>query len=144
MPKASRQTMEITREGPVEDYHADLPGGYTVNFTTFLVDIDDTEMMRGLPGDQCPCSRFGYVLKGQLTFRTDDGEEVYGPGDAFYLPPGHIPIAAPGPSTSSSARPRSCTWSRPICWPRPGRWPPVSPSLGPLWMVAGGQCQACS
>ena len=31
-----------------------------------------------------------------MTFRFADHEEVYEAGDAFYLPPGHIPVAEAG------------------------------------------------
>jgi quercetin dioxygenase-like cupin family protein len=36
----------------------------------------------------------GYVFKGKLTVRYADHEEVIEAGDAFYLPPGHVPAAA--------------------------------------------------
>ena len=32
------------------------------------------------------------MLKGKLTFRFPDHDEVVEAGDAFYLPPGHIPV----------------------------------------------------
>jgi len=96
MPKVSRETADLNAFGPVEDRHMDIDGGYTVNFLTFNVDSDGTELVGGLPGDQCQCPHWGYVFKGKLTFRTDRGEEVFGPGDAFYLPPGHIPIIEAG------------------------------------------------
>ena len=96
MPKVSRETADLNAFGPVEDRHMDIDGGYTVNFLTFNVDSDGTDLVRGLPGDQCQCPHWGYVFKGKLTFRTDRGEDVFGPGDAFYLPPGHIPIIEAG------------------------------------------------
>ena len=36
------------------------------------------------------------MLKGRLTFSFADHDEVVEAGDAFYLPPGHIPKAAAG------------------------------------------------
>ena len=36
------------------------------------------------------------MLKGRLTYRFADHEEVFEAGDAFYLPPGHIPLADAG------------------------------------------------
>jgi quercetin dioxygenase-like cupin family protein len=36
------------------------------------------------------------VLKGRLTYRFADHEEVFEAGDAFYLPPGHVPLADAG------------------------------------------------
>ena len=96
MRKVSRGTAQVDRMGPVEDRHADLDGGYTVNFVTFADEIDGTDLFKGLPNDQCSCPHWGYVFKGQLRFRTDDGDQVFGPGDAFYLPPGHVPVVAAG------------------------------------------------
>jgi quercetin dioxygenase-like cupin family protein len=96
MPKVSRETAQVERHGPVEDRHADLEGGYTVNFVTFDVDMDGTELLRGLPDDRCQSPHWGYVVKGRLTYRTDDGDEVHEAGDAFYLPAGHIPLVAAG------------------------------------------------
>ena len=36
------------------------------------------------------------MLKGRLTFGFADHDEVVEAGDAFYLPPGHIPTAEAG------------------------------------------------
>jgi quercetin dioxygenase-like cupin family protein len=36
------------------------------------------------------------VLKGTLTFRFADHQEVFEAGDAFYLPPGHVPSVRAG------------------------------------------------
>jgi ribosomal protein L16 Arg81 hydroxylase len=36
------------------------------------------------------------VLKGRLTYRFADHDEVFEAGDAFYLPPGHVPVAEAG------------------------------------------------
>ena len=65
--------------------------GYTASFTSLREDIDATPLMRGLPGDRCPCPHWGYVLEGRVTFRFTDREEVFEAGDAFYTPPGHVP-----------------------------------------------------
>jgi hypothetical protein len=40
---------------------------------------------------------WGYVTAGRLTVRYGDREEVIEPGDAFYMPPGHVPAAVAGP-----------------------------------------------
>jgi quercetin dioxygenase-like cupin family protein len=38
----------------------------------------------------CQAGHTGYVLEGRMVVKMDDGAEVeYGPGDAFYMPPGH-------------------------------------------------------
>jgi hypothetical protein len=96
MPKVSKDSATQGGEyGPVTD-RADDVDGYTVNFVSFREDIDATPLLRGLPGDSCQCPHWGYVLKGRLTFRFADREEVFDAGDAFYLPPGHVPMAQAG------------------------------------------------
>ena len=92
MPKFSKQTATNVKEmGPVTDRPMQL-GNLTASITTFHADIDGTPMMKGLPDDRCQCAHWGYVLKGKVTFRYAKGEEVFEAGDAFYTPPGHIPV----------------------------------------------------
>jgi hypothetical protein len=97
MPTVSPDTatQRIT-EGPVESFSAALDG-YTVNFACFGPDLDATPLLKGAPDDRCQCPHWGYVLEGRLTYRFADHEETAEAGDAYYLPPGHIPIGnAPG------------------------------------------------
>jgi len=96
MPGFSKERIaHVEDHGPVVEWHEDV-AGYTVQFVTFNVDADATPLMKGLPGDRCHCTHWGYVLKGRVTFRFADHDEVFEPGDAFYLPPGHIPLAEAG------------------------------------------------
>jgi hypothetical protein len=95
MPKVSRESAQVDDHGVVEDRHGELDG-YTINFVSFRQDIDGTPMLKGLPDDRCQCPHWGYVVKGKLTFRFADRDEVFTAGDAFYLPPGHIPLAEAG------------------------------------------------
>jgi hypothetical protein len=96
MPKVSKESAEhVDQHGPVEDRHEDIDG-YTVNFVSFGQAIDGTPLMKGLPGDSCPCPHWGYVLKGKLTYRFADRVEVFEAGDAFYVPPGHVPLVEAG------------------------------------------------
>jgi Cupin domain len=92
MPKVSKDSATQGGDfGPVVDRFEEVEG-YSVNFTEFREDIDGTPLMKGLPDDRCQCPHWGYVLKGQVTFRFDDRDELYEAGDAFYTPPGHIPV----------------------------------------------------
>jgi hypothetical protein len=92
MPKVSRDSATQGGEfGPVTD-RADQIEGYAVNFTSFAEDIDGTPLLKGLPDDRCQCPHWGYVVRGRMTFRYADHEEVFEAGDAFYTPPGHIPV----------------------------------------------------
>src|SRR5919197_4425505 len=92
MPKVSKGTATGGGEfGPVTDRSEQLEG-YTVNFVEFHADIDATALLKGLPDDQCQCPHWGYVIKGKMTFSYGDREEVIEAGEAFYAPPGHIPV----------------------------------------------------
>jgi hypothetical protein len=96
MPKVSKDSAaHAEMHGPVEVHHEDVHG-YSIDFVSFGQDVDATPLMKGLPDDRCPCPHWGYVLKGRLTFRFADHDEVVEAGDAFYLPPGHIPSAEAG------------------------------------------------
>jgi Cupin domain len=92
MPKVSKDSASGGGDfGIVVDHSEDLDG-YTVNFVTFREDIDHTPLLKGLPDDRCQCPHWGYVLVGRVTFRIGDRTETYETGDAFYVPPGHVPI----------------------------------------------------
>jgi len=89
VPKVSKDSATQGGDhGPVVDRSEDL-ADYTVNFVTFREDIDHTPLLKGLPDDQCQCPHWGYVFKGRMWFRSNQGEESYEPGDAFYVPAGH-------------------------------------------------------
>jgi hypothetical protein len=92
MPKVtSDSAAQSTDHGPVVDRSEELEG-YTVNFVTFREDIDATPLLRGLPDDRCQCPHWGYVIKGRITMRYADRDEIYEAGDAWYATPGHVPV----------------------------------------------------
>jgi hypothetical protein len=92
MPKVSKHSAtQGGQYGPVTDRNDEVDG-YTINFVSFAQDIDASPLLKGLPDDRCQCPHWGYVISGQATFRYADREEVFGPGDAFYTPPGHAPV----------------------------------------------------
>lgn len=96
MSKVSRESAsDVTDYGPAEDRGAHLDG-YAVIFTSIREDWDLTPLLKGLPGDSCQCPHWGYVTAGRMTVRYGDREEVIEPGDAFYMPPGHVPAAVAG------------------------------------------------
>ena len=69
---------------------------YTVSFETFKQDVDPAPYFAGLPDDRCQCAHWGVVTAGQLTFRWPDHDETYVAGDAYYAPPGHLPLVTAG------------------------------------------------
>jgi hypothetical protein len=92
MPKVSRESATQGGEfGPVID-RSEVLEGYSVHFTSFREDVDATPLMKGLPDDRCQCPHWGYVVSGRVTFRFTDRDEVFEAGDAFYTPPGHVPV----------------------------------------------------
>jgi hypothetical protein len=92
MAKVSRESANTIEYGPVTD-RRDEVDGYRIGFTTFHQNIDGTPLMKGLPGDMCQCPHWGYVTTGRVTFRFADHDEIYEEGEAFYTPPGHIPVS---------------------------------------------------
>jgi hypothetical protein len=96
VPKVSRDSAANVQDNPMVDARSDEIAGYRVDLVTIRQTHDLAAMLKGLPDDRCPCPHWGYVLKGRLTWRFADGEEVYEKGDAFYVPPGHVPEAEAG------------------------------------------------
>ena len=96
MPKASRETASRGEDmGVMEGRYEEL-GGYTVGFESFHEQADATPLFKGLPDDRCQSPHWGYVVTGRLTLRYADREEVYESGDAYYAPPGHVPVIDAG------------------------------------------------
>jgi ribosomal protein L16 Arg81 hydroxylase len=63
-----------------------------VGFETFREHADGTPLFKGLPDDRCQSPHWGYVKRGKVTFKFADHDEVYEGGDAYYAPPGHVPV----------------------------------------------------
>lgn len=91
MPKVTKSSAKAADHGPVLDRAGEIEG-YAVNFVEFRQDIDGTPLLKGCPDDRCQCPHWGYVIKGKITMRYPDRDEVYEAGDAFYCPAGHVPI----------------------------------------------------
>lgn len=68
-------------------------GGFTAAFEKIAGGLDATELFSSLPGGMCQSAHWGYVVKGRLRVKYADGEETITAGQAYYLPPGHIPVA---------------------------------------------------
>ena len=92
MPKTSKDTASHVEDMGVMEGHYEQLDGYMVGFETFQQHADGTPLFVGLPDDRCQSPHWGYVIKGQVMFRFADHDEVYAAGDAYYAPPGHIPV----------------------------------------------------
>ncbi len=96
VPKTSRDSVSTIQDfGVAEDRAEDL-GQYTVDFVSIRQDHSLAEVLADLDGGQCPCPHWGYVISGEITVRYGDREETIGPGEAYYMPPGHVPAARAG------------------------------------------------
>jgi hypothetical protein len=95
MGKVSRETATVQDFGLGEEWSQDVEG-YTINFVNIREGHDLAPMLASLPGGNCSCPHWGYMLAGRLTVTYPDGRDVFEPGDAFYLPPGHTPAAESG------------------------------------------------
>jgi hypothetical protein len=96
MPRTRKDEAPLLVNDPlIQGRYAEV-GDYTVSFETFPEDADGTQAFRGLPDDRCQCPHWGIVTAGRLTLRYPGHDEVYLAGDAYYAPPGHIPVAAAG------------------------------------------------
>jgi len=98
MPSANRLSTPIAvDEELIQGRYAELDH-YTVGFESFPQDVDPAPFFVGLPDDRCQCPHWGFVTSGQVTFRFADHDETYVEGDAYYAPPGHLPVLAAGTS----------------------------------------------
>jgi hypothetical protein len=96
MPKLSKDSASHREESPVLVGHYGDLDGMTVGFETFRADADGTPFFRGLPDDRCQSRHWGYVVAGSLTLRYADRDETFVAGDAYYAPPGHVPVVTEG------------------------------------------------
>jgi len=92
---SSASADDVKDYGVVEDRSTEL-GGYTVNFVTIREAQDMGPMLESLPDGRCSCPHWGHMLQGRMVVHYKDSDEVIEAGDAFYMPPGHVPEADAG------------------------------------------------
>jgi hypothetical protein len=96
MPSMSKvSAANVAEFGPTTEWAGELDG-YKASIVEIGEETDLTPLLQGLPNDQCYCPHWGFVFKGRMWFKTDAGEESYGPGDAYYVPAGHTAGADEG------------------------------------------------
>jgi hypothetical protein len=99
MPRTAKTELEIAVEVPGYTARMVDLDGYTVAYETFTEDQDPAQLFVGLPDDRCQSPHWGVVLSGQVVFRFADHDETYRAGDAYYAPPGHLPLVSQGTET---------------------------------------------
>jgi hypothetical protein len=97
MPKVRKGSASQHVELEAFEAHIEnFEGGWTIAFESYSEDFDLSPYFGGLPNDQCQAIHMGYVIKGRVAYRSDEGEEVFEAGDAYYVAPGHTPILYAG------------------------------------------------
>lgn len=86
----------VFKQEGVGDIRRVEAGDVTAEFGRADRALDPTPLFRGLPDDMCQCRHQGYVVRAQLTFKTKDGSFDVAAGEAFDVPPGHIPLFSAG------------------------------------------------
>lgn len=96
MPKLNKKDAPDVIE--LEGYEGRLGelGDFTVAFERYTADADLSPLFKGLPDDHCQCPHWGVVLKGKLEYHSADGDIVVEAGEAYYVPPGHLPYLYAG------------------------------------------------
>jgi len=96
MPRTTKAEAPIVVDAPILTTRRVDFDGFTLQFDEYHVDADGTPVFRGLPDDRCQCPHWGVVVSGEIRLRYADREEVYLAGDAYYAPPGHVPVVTAG------------------------------------------------
>lgn len=99
MSAYSREDVEadFQQEGVGETRKTEA-GGMTIAFERWAAGVDATEMFADLPDGACQEEHWGYVVKGRgvIRYTGDREDEVITAGQAYYLPPGHVPRVEEG------------------------------------------------
>ena len=90
--RATKTDLPVAMEMPGFSSRQTEWGEHNVAFETIAGGMDATEMFAKLPDGRCQCPHWGYVIKGRLRVKYADHDEVISAGDAYYLPPGHVPV----------------------------------------------------
>jgi len=70
--------------------HRGQDGGMVIALEQWKAGLDTGEMFADLPDGACQEPHWGYILKGSLTMRYNDGTaETLRAGQAYYIRPGH-------------------------------------------------------
>jgi hypothetical protein len=96
MPKLNKKDATDVMEVEGYEGHFGQLLDYTVGFETYTADADLSDLFKGLPDDRCQSPHWGVVLKGKLKFMTPEGDTIIEAGEAYYMPPGHLPYLYAG------------------------------------------------
>ena len=88
--KMSKEDLPVVMEMPVAKFRVAEWDSMAVAYVTLKAGVDATPLLEGLPGNNCHCAHWGYILTGAIHVRYTNGdEEVCKAGEVFYWPAGH-------------------------------------------------------
>ncbi len=68
--------------------------GMAISHTRVPKGFDLDRLLEGLPNNLCPCPHWGYLFKGRMTVKYEDGsQEEINAGDVYYTKPGHAAVS---------------------------------------------------
>ncbi len=94
--KSLKEELPLVAEMPEATLRQVDWGGMTVEVAEIRETMDVAPLFKGLPDDRCQSEHWGYVLKGQMTYRYADRDEIYSAGEVYYAAPGHLPLLEAG------------------------------------------------
>jgi hypothetical protein len=94
--QSTRNQLPLVLDAPEGKIHSTDWGTMSVEMGSMTSDVDPAPFFKGLPDDRCQCPHWGYVIKGQLRYKTANGEQVINAGEAYYVGPGHTPVLMGG------------------------------------------------
>ncbi len=94
--KSLKEELPLVAEMPEATLRQVDWGGMTVEVAEIRETMDVAPFFKGLPDDRCQSEHWGYVLKGQMTYRYADRDEIYSAGEVYYAAPGHLPLLEAG------------------------------------------------
>ena len=91
MSTFTRENTELAVDlGDVGSQHRAEAAGMIVALERWQAGLDTAEMFAELPDGACQEQHWGYVVRGSVTMRWNDGRvERFRAGDAYYIAPGH-------------------------------------------------------
>jgi hypothetical protein len=76
-------------EGPGTEIRRTDEGGLALCLLRLEKGVDTHPLFAGLPGDECQCHHWGYMISGTIRVHTASGTRDFEAGETYYWAPGH-------------------------------------------------------
>jgi len=91
--KEALQALPVVLDVPGAKINGRNDGEMTIGHMRMSKGVDFTPLLKGLPHDHCQCPHWGYVIKGKVRVKYQDGnEEIVEGGQVYFWPAGHTVI----------------------------------------------------